>query len=389
VPRCRRLRYLVPPLPPLGLERLSPLPSFLPFSLSPARHDSASRLLPAASADDSRKQANSCSSSSCDHYTQVVWEATTSVGCAVAHCGAGSPFAVDVHGSGWTAVVCRYHPAAARELPGGSASCTGTTDGAGGACALNSNGTACALTRFNCNTSAPADCSGGAPGCRACGGDCRYTSSISAARPFGPSRCNTSAVGTCLANGTAPDSAAAEAALSADPGAGVGVACVPTPDAAHRIDLLVLYTPEALGALGGSLATLEQRVRIGVADANTALENSRLNLTLNLSSVEVSPFLACIGSPCLRHCVHGAPIGGALRRGQRRRDGRGTAGAPHSLAAGACVRARLRRVAQNRPTAIPPTLSRHPSLIYIIMIRTKDEMNRHAGESQSLRMFLS
>jgi hypothetical protein len=24
----------------------------------------------------------------------------------------------------------------------------------------------------------------------------------------------------------------------------------------------------------------------------------------------VSPFLACIGSPCLRHCVHGASIGG-------------------------------------------------------------------------------
>jgi hypothetical protein len=24
---------------------------------------------------------------------------------------------------------------------------------------------------------------------------------------------------------------------------------------------------------------------------------------------EVSPFLACIGSPCLRHCVHGVSIG--------------------------------------------------------------------------------
>jgi hypothetical protein len=29
----------------------------------------------------------------------------------------------------------------------------------------------------------------------------------------------------------------------------------------------------------------------------------------------VSPFCACIGSPCLRQCVHGAPIGAAIGRG--------------------------------------------------------------------------
>jgi hypothetical protein len=28
----------------------------------------------------------------------------------------------------------------------------------------------------------------------------------------------------------------------------------------------------------------------------------------------VSGFCACIGSPCLRHCVHGASIGGARSR---------------------------------------------------------------------------
>jgi hypothetical protein len=28
------------------------------------------------------------------------------------------------------------------------------------------------------------------------------------------------------------------------------------------------------------------------------------------AAAAVSPFLACIGSPCIRHCVHGASIGG-------------------------------------------------------------------------------
>jgi hypothetical protein len=47
---------------------------------------------------------------------------------------------------------------------------------------------------------------------------------------------------------------------------------------------------------------------------------------------EVSPFLACIGSPCIRHCVHGASIGpgpgGGLdrRQGLDRRRGAGSAG---------------------------------------------------------------
>jgi hypothetical protein len=33
------------------------------------------------------------------------------------------------------------------------------------------------------------------------------------------------------------------------------------------------------------------------------------------NAAPVSDFLACIRSPCLRHCVHGAPIGGGGARG--------------------------------------------------------------------------
>jgi hypothetical protein len=47
---------------------------------------------------------------------------------------------------------------------------------------------------------------------------------------------------------------------------------------------------------------------------------------------QVSPFSTCIGSPCLRHCVHGAPIGAAAQQ-------RGGAGAERAAAAaGALVR---------------------------------------------------
>ncbi|KAF9441866.1 PR-1-like protein [Macrolepiota fuliginosa MF-IS2] len=40
------------------------------------------------------------------HFTQVVWKATTTLGCGTHHCTTGSPF-----GSGdWTYIVCRYTP---------------------------------------------------------------------------------------------------------------------------------------------------------------------------------------------------------------------------------------------------------------------------------------
>jgi hypothetical protein len=42
----------------------------------------------------------------CGHYTQLVWRATTSVGCASARCGTNSPFG----GGSWTLVVCDYAP---------------------------------------------------------------------------------------------------------------------------------------------------------------------------------------------------------------------------------------------------------------------------------------
>jgi hypothetical protein len=48
-----------------------------------------------------------------------------------------------------------------------------------------------------------------------------------------------------------------------------------------------------------------------------------LGLTALGSSAVVSPFLACIGSTCLRHCGHGASTGGSHSRGDRRRGGGG------------------------------------------------------------------
>ena len=49
--------------------------------------------------------ANSCSGT-CGHYTQVVWSATTGVGCAAQTCTSGSPFG----GGSWQFWVCDYTP---------------------------------------------------------------------------------------------------------------------------------------------------------------------------------------------------------------------------------------------------------------------------------------
>jgi hypothetical protein len=50
---------------------------------------------------------NTCAPSKmCGHYTQIVWRATTQVGCATARCNQNSPF-----GSGqWQFWVCNYSP---------------------------------------------------------------------------------------------------------------------------------------------------------------------------------------------------------------------------------------------------------------------------------------
>ena len=42
----------------------------------------------------------------------------------------------------------------------------------------------------------------------------------------------------------------------------------------------------------------------------SALKDTPRKETAEVRALQVRPFLAGIGSPCLRHCVHGAPIGG-------------------------------------------------------------------------------
>jgi hypothetical protein len=52
------------------------------------------------------------------------------------------------------------------------------------------------------------------------------------------------------------------------------------------------------------------------AAAAAAGQQRPLSPRIGTARGRVSPFLACIGSPCLRHCVHGAPIGGAAQAPQ-------------------------------------------------------------------------
>ena len=49
---------------------------------------------------------NSCTSGTCGHYTQMIWESTTQVGCGIAQCLRGTIFP----GSAATLLVCDYSP---------------------------------------------------------------------------------------------------------------------------------------------------------------------------------------------------------------------------------------------------------------------------------------
>jgi len=61
----------------------------------------------AAEAKDFDLAKNACAVGAvCGHYTQLVWRATRSVGCAVASCTTGAPLPADA----WTLVVCDYAP---------------------------------------------------------------------------------------------------------------------------------------------------------------------------------------------------------------------------------------------------------------------------------------
>jgi len=52
--------------------------------------------------------ANTCSAPPCGHYTQMVWRATTSVGCGIRQCTVNTPFGPPFNN--WTLVVCQYSP---------------------------------------------------------------------------------------------------------------------------------------------------------------------------------------------------------------------------------------------------------------------------------------
>lgn len=55
--------------------------------------------------------ANSCQpGAQCGHYTQMVWAATTQVGCGTTDCSANTPFDPNIFPQ-WTLTVCQYSPA--------------------------------------------------------------------------------------------------------------------------------------------------------------------------------------------------------------------------------------------------------------------------------------
>lgn len=51
--------------------------------------------------------ANTCSAATCAHYTQIVWRATTSLGCGIAACPGPAP---DGSAGEWEYAVCAYSP---------------------------------------------------------------------------------------------------------------------------------------------------------------------------------------------------------------------------------------------------------------------------------------
>ena len=116
---------------------------------------------------------------------------------------------------------------------------------------------------------------------------CEYSTAAgnSADRPFDESSCSDAS--TCV-NGVSADNAAVEAAITADEDAVTATECVSEDDAANRIDVLVLYTREAVDA-AGSLRALELLVHQDVDDANQALLNSAVDLSFNVTAIELAP----------------------------------------------------------------------------------------------------
>lgn len=52
---------------------------------------------------------NSCAAGEqCGHYTQMVWRATSQLGCGIRNCSTGTPFGPQF--PNWTIVVCNYSP---------------------------------------------------------------------------------------------------------------------------------------------------------------------------------------------------------------------------------------------------------------------------------------
>jgi hypothetical protein len=86
---------------------------------------------------------------------------------------------------------------------------------------------------------------------------------------------------------------------------------------------LVPHPPPAGAALRPSSGQLRQRFMAVTPGEQAVLGRRTWTPGARAGAAEVSPFLACIGSPCLRHRVHGASIGAGARRGAGRGGGNG------------------------------------------------------------------
>eukprot|EP01052_Picozoa_sp_SAG31_P004076 SAG31_NODE_165_length_21701_cov_9.786409_8_plen_1494_part_00 len=170
---------------------------------------------------------NSCHGP-CAQFTQVVAASVTSFGCSLAMCDEDSPFE-ERFGQQWVFFVCHYSPA----------------------------------------------------------------SLAIGERPFPAAQCSNSS--TCLSNETSTGHTAVAASIRNDHDEDSDLnttnqtvpLCDDEPDDGSRVDVLVMYTKEALAENNGLLFNLILKARVAVDEMNQGLQNSQIDLQLNLSAVEL------------------------------------------------------------------------------------------------------